>query len=190
MDPQNPQLIPNQVNSPVNLSAILKTYSPTQSSTQPNSNQSINDTLSYLKGLLNPQATQSPQTTQTSQTPQASPGINPAIPQNLNDIQNMVKEKTTSAFGANEWPAMYQLVMNESGFNPNAQNPNSEAYGLGQFLNSTWEGTGIKKTSDPSLQADAMIQYIKNRYSTPSSALDFWLHKAPTQAVGGGSHWY
>ena len=31
----------------------------------------------------------------------------------------------------------------ESGWNPDAQNPTSTAYGIAQFLDSTWAGTGI-----------------------------------------------
>ena len=34
-----------------------------------------------------------------------------------------------------------QILGNESGGNPNAKNPNSSAYGAGQFINSTWLDT-------------------------------------------------
>jgi hypothetical protein len=74
-----------------------------------------------------------------------------------------------------ELAAWYQLGMKESGWNNNAQNPTSTAYGIGQFLNSTWGGVGIGKTSDPALQVEAMARYIKNRYGSPSKALSFHL---------------
>jgi len=71
--------------------------------------------------------------------------------------------------------AWYTLGMKESGWNNNAQNPTSTAYGIGQFLNSTWGGYGIAKTSDPKLQVEAMARYIKARYGTPAKALAFHL---------------
>jgi len=78
-----------------------------------------------------------------------------------------------------ELAAWYKLGMNESGWRNNAQNPNSTAYGIGQFLNQTWGGYGIPKTSDPALQVEAMARYIKARYGTPSRALSFWYSHNP-----------
>lgn len=83
---------------------------------------------------------------------------------------------------ASELAAWYQLGMNESGWNNNAQNPTSTAYGIGQFLNSTWAGYGIPKTSNPALQVEAMARYIKARYGSPSKALAAWNSRSP--------HWY
>jgi len=74
---------------------------------------------------------------------------------------------------AAELAAWYTLGMKESGWNNNAQNPTSTAYGIGQFLNSTWAGYGIPKTSNPALQVEAMARYIKARYGSPSRALAF-----------------
>lgn len=75
-----------------------------------------------------------------------------------------------------EWGALYQLVMSESGFNNVAQNPTSSAYGLFQFLDSTWAGYGGHKTSDPNVQAGLGMKYIKARYGDPIHAWNF--HKA------------
>ena len=72
------------------------------------------------------------------------------------------------------WDAYDKLVMKESGWKNTAQNPTSTAYGIGQFLDSTWKGYG-PKTSDPRLQIQYMLQYIKNRYGDPSKALQFHL---------------
>jgi hypothetical protein len=76
-------------------------------------------------------------------------------------------------WGPDELAAWYTLGMKESGWNNNAQNPTSTAYGIGQFLDSTWKGVGGSKTSDPRLQVQYMAQYIKNRYGSPSRALAF-----------------
>jgi hypothetical protein len=61
----------------------------------------------------------------------------------------------------------------ESGWNPNARNPSSTAYGIPQFLDSTWAGTGIGKTSDGFRQIDAGLIYIDSRYGSPCGA---WAH--------------
>jgi len=70
--------------------------------------------------------------------------------------------------------AWANLIQRESSWNPTAQNPTSTAFGLGQFLNSTWAGTGIAKTSHPGQQLEAMARYIQSRYGSPSGAWSFW----------------
>jgi hypothetical protein len=79
-----------------------------------------------------------------------------------------------------EFTCLENLWGKESGWNPNAQNPSSTAYGIAQFLNSTWAGTGIAKTSDGYRQIDAGLIYIQNRFGSPCGA---WAH---SQAKG----WY
>ena len=81
-----------------------------------------------------------------------------------------------------QWAALRTLVQNESGWNPNAQNPTSTAYGLFQFLDSTWSSVGASKTSSPVGQIAAGLRYIKSRYGSPSAALGAWLSRSP--------HWY
>jgi TP901 family phage tail tape measure protein len=75
--------------------------------------------------------------------------------------------------GWHQWPALHELVMRESGFDNTAQNPTSTAYGMFQFLDSTWAGVNGTKTSDPTLQAEYGMRYIRNRYGSPKAALDF-----------------
>jgi hypothetical protein len=82
----------------------------------------------------------------------------------------------TAAFGEAEIPALLTLVQKESGFRNDAQNPRSTAYGMFQFLDKTWGNYGYAKTSDPLVQIEAGLKYIKARYGTPSKALNF--HKA------------
>src|SRR5207249_4159364 len=48
-----------------------------------------------------------------------------------------------------EWTDFEQLIQHESGWQPTVKNPGSTAYGLGQFLDSTWASVGGQKTNDP-----------------------------------------
>jgi hypothetical protein len=71
---------------------------------------------------------------------------------------------------SSEFSCLENLWGKESGWNPNAQNPSSTAYGIAQFLNSTWAGTGIAKTSDGYKQIDAGLIYIEKAYGSPCGA--------------------
>jgi hypothetical protein len=70
-----------------------------------------------------------------------------------------------------EWDALVSVINRESGFRNTAQNPTSTAYGMFQFLDSTWAGLGFSKTSDPVRQAMAGMKYISGRYGDPLGAL-------------------
>jgi hypothetical protein len=76
-----------------------------------------------------------------------------------------------------QFSCLENLWGKESGWNPNAQNPSSTAYGIPQFLNSTWASTGIAKTSDGYRQIDAGLIYIDSRYGSPCGA---WAHSQST----------
>jgi transglycosylase-like protein with SLT domain len=78
---------------------------------------------------------------------------------------------------SSEFSCLESLWGKESGWNPNAQNPTSTAYGIPQFLDSTWKSTGIAKTSDGYRQIDAGLIYIESRYGSPCAA---WSHSKAT----------
>jgi hypothetical protein len=88
----------------------------------------------------------------------------------------------SAGWGPEQWDSLDRLVNSESGWNPNAQNPHSTAYGLFQFLNATWAGTGYMKSSNPATQIAAGLKYIRNRYGSPVEAWAFWQRQSP--------HWY
>ena len=81
-----------------------------------------------------------------------------------------------------QWDALYTLWQHESGWNNNAQNPTSTAYGIAQFLNSTWGSVGASKTSDPAGQIAAGLRYIAMAYGSPANAWSKWQSRSP--------HWY
>ncbi len=106
-------------------------------------------------------------------------GVAPAASANV-----ALGKKMAAAYGwtGGQWNALYRLWSNESGWRSTAQNPTSSAFGIAQFLDSTWAGTGYHKSSDPRIQIAAGLQYIHQRYRTPASALSFWMRQTP--------HWY
>jgi hypothetical protein len=95
----------------------------------------------------------------------------PAAPARSGSFQDYALSKLGG--DSKQFSCLEHLWGKESGWNPNAQNPSSTAYGIPQFLNSTWAGTGIAKTSDGYRQIDAGLIYINNRYGSPCGA---WSH--------------
>jgi hypothetical protein len=85
-------------------------------------------------------------------------------------------------WSAAQWAALEELWQVESGWNPDAQNPSSTAYGIAQFLDSTWALVGAQKTSDPAGQIEAGLTYIARTYGLPTNALAAWQGRSP--------HWY
>lgn len=103
-------------------------------------------------------------------TPEPEPLQKPMTQRERN--KEIVRVYTIATFGEDQVDAMMQIVTKESGFNNVAQNKHSTAYGMFQFLDSTWRNYGIK-TSDPIQQTEAGVAYIKARYGTPQNALRF-----------------
>lgn len=107
----------------------------------------------------------------------------PTAPSSVTGNKAIVKQMAAAkGWTGKQWDALYQLVMHESGFKNTAQNPTSTAYGLFQFLNGTWSGYGVKKTSDPRGQTQAGLAYIADRYGNPVNAWAKWQARSP--------HWY
>jgi hypothetical protein len=63
------------------------------------------------------------------------------------------------------------IVMAESGWNPEAENPGSGAYGIPQALpGSKMAANGKDWQTDPRTQIAWMLSYIRSRYGTPAAA--------------------
>lgn len=78
-----------------------------------------------------------------------------------------------------QWEDLVSLWNKESGWDNLAQNPTSTAYGIAQFLDTTWAPYG-PKTSNALLQIKYGLEYIKDRYGNPSEA---WAHEV-------ANNWY
>jgi hypothetical protein len=104
-----------------------------------------------------------------------APAAAPAASSGSGSFQDYALSKLGGDGG--QFSCLENLWGKESGWNPNAQNPSSTAYGIPQFLDSTWAGTGIAKTSDGYRQIDAGLVYIDSRYGSPCGA---WGHSQST----------
>lgn len=82
-------------------------------------------------------------------------------------------EKVLNRFGDEQWSYFNDLIKRESKWNSEAKNSRSTAYGLGQFLDSTWATVGCKKTSNQYKQIDCTIEYVSKVYGTPKKAIEF-----------------
>jgi hypothetical protein len=87
------------------------------------------------------------------------------------DLQKMAQEMLGNMGWGPYWNSLNWLVNKESSWNPKAKNPKSTAYGLFQFLDSTWEGG--RRSDDPREQIRQGLNYIKSRYGNPDNAKAF-----------------
>ncbi|MDT0223463.1 hypothetical protein [Gordonia sp. AC31] len=82
-----------------------------------------------------------------------------------------------------QWLDTLRLGNGESGWDVEAENPSSGAYGLGQFLGEDKKQRWPQYfTPDAAAQAGPWSEYIKERYGSPSEAWAFWQAQSP--------HWY
>lgn len=86
-------------------------------------------------------------------------------------VKEYAEQRVNEVFGGG-WAYFDDLITRESRWKSNAQNPTSTAYGLGQFLNSTWKTVGCVKTNDPYKQIDCTIAYVEARYGYPQKAIE------------------
>ena len=100
------------------------------------------------------------------------------VPVSSREIGQQEAEKV--GWTGEQWVCLERLWTNESGWRETAQNPTSTAYGIAQFLDSTWRLGSYTRTSDPRTQIKAGIEYIQiTRYKTPCNALSFWNNQSP-----------
>jgi hypothetical protein len=82
-----------------------------------------------------------------------------------------------------QWDALETLWTGESGWRTDADNPNSDAYGIPQALpGSKMASAGSDWKTNPATQIKWGLGYIKSRYGSPRAALNAWNSRNP--------HWY
>jgi hypothetical protein len=83
----------------------------------------------------------------------------------------------SSGWDMKEWKCLRNIWQKESHFNPKAKNMSSGAYGIAQFMPSTWGNYGVEKTAEAKLQIKYGLRYIYKRYgsaSDPNGACNAW----------------
>lgn len=86
----------------------------------------------------------------------------------------------TKGWSVKEWTCIRYIWTNESHFNPKALNKSSGAYGIAQFMPSTWANYKTVKTADAATQIKYGLRYIYKRYGSTSdpngacNAMRFW----------------
>lgn len=106
------------------------------------------------------------------------------------EIQRMAYQMMLErGYDHGQWRYLDRLVQQESGWNPRAQNPESSAFGLFQFLDDTWATVGGTKTPSAQGQIEYGLRYIQQRYGTPQRALQHWEARLPIEGEDVG-HWY
>lgn len=90
------------------------------------------------------------------------------------DLQEYARKLARQRFGAGHWPELKELVQRESSWDPTADNEESSAYGLFQFLDSTAQKyAGKNRIVNPYKQIRKGLSYIADRYGDPTDALEF-----------------
>lgn len=133
----------------------------------------------------------------TAAPSQNSPGTDQAVtsagspPSTSNGQQALQQAAAARGWGSGaEWTALQNIEMHEAGYNPQAKNPSSGAFGMAQALGHGGSGTACPSTGENNYggygltnaqaqsancgnagaQALWMVNYIAATYGTPSAA--------------------
>lgn len=102
-----------------------------------------------------------------------SPGGGGAPVGGSSNWENVARRMAMNKYGysAGDFNALDSIIERESGWNPNAVNPNGGAYGIPQILPDAHPDVHLQ--GDPRGQIRWLLNYIENRYGSPQAALAF-----------------
>lgn len=105
----------------------------------------------------------------------ATTGKRTALPKGGDSRDNMRLGEAMAArkgWTGKQWDDLKALWARESGWQTNADNPTSSAYGIPQILTSYHSADWFRKfKDDPAFQIKRGLNYIRERYGNPSAAL-------------------
>ena len=92
------------------------------------------------------------------------------------EIQQYAHDKVIAmGWTEQDFQNLVLLWNRESGWRWNADNPTSDAYGIPQALpGSKMASAGADWATNPKTQVDWGLQYIQQRYGSPTAAINFW----------------
>jgi hypothetical protein len=124
--------------------------------------------------MANPAQIQAAQTAETDGDTSGGTGIQTTAPPADPTAAEEIGKEELVDFGFTEstqWPCLYDLWQQESGWNVYADNPSSGAYGIPQSLpGSKMASAGADWETDPTTQIKWGLGYIKTVYGTPCAA--------------------
>jgi LysM repeat protein len=121
-----------------------------------------------------------PVTTHTGSTQGGSPqtGISPDTVKVTPDIPvapGSIQAEAESIVPSGQFGCFSEIISHESGWNPEATNPGSGAYGLGQALpGNKMASEGADWQTNPVTQLKWALGYMDSRYGSPCDAWNFW----------------
>jgi hypothetical protein len=83
----------------------------------------------------------------------------------------------TQDWSIKQWTCLRNIWRHESHFNPKSLNKSSGAYGIAQFMPTTWGNYNVVKTPKAKLQIKYGLRYIEKRYGSakdPNGACNAW----------------
>jgi len=90
----------------------------------------------------------------------------------VEDVKAYAYDLVSSRWGISEWGAFDYIVGRESGWDWQARNSSTGAYGLGQAYPASKMG---ELGNTPEGQVQWVVAYIAGRYGSPSNAHQFWV---------------
>lgn len=142
---------------------VMLTLLPPQQAAYGRATNHTLDGVAYFKELASIETTTTTSTPiETTTTTTMKPTIvsSPPQPTTSDWTTQCLTWMVAAGIPPTEQDTAIALIDLESDCGPTAQNPKSTAYGIGQFLDSTWKGVGCVKTSEPIEQLRCMALYV------------------------------
>ena len=132
--------------------------------------------LAQPQSSLGVTAPQKEEPTVPTQAPMPSGPVKPSggNPSKANSANQQLGQQMAAQFGwdkGDEWTALNNVVMRESGWDATAANPTSDARGIAQNING-WSAS--YQEGNAQQQISWLLNYIHGRYGTPQAA---WQHE-------------
>ncbi|WP_051267393.1 aggregation-promoting factor C-terminal-like domain-containing protein [Gulosibacter molinativorax] len=118
-----------------------------------------------------PADTSSDEYSSSSSSESSSSNYQSSVSYSPGSLQATAQQMLNERGMGDQWTCFDFIIDHESSWNPNAQNPSSGTYGLGQSMDMQNDPA---YRSDPIVQINWAIDYMNGRYGSPCGAKSFW----------------